>query len=62
MLLIGEAVTTGPVVELNPIGGDQLYELPPEAVRVIELPWQTAFAEAVIVAVIVLVKLTIDVC
>ena len=37
---VGFAVTELPVVELNPVEGDQLYVLAPPAVNVVEPPIQ----------------------
>jgi hypothetical protein len=44
---VGVAVTTGPVVGFNVEVGDQLYEVPPEAVNVVEVPKQIDESAAV---------------
>ena len=46
------AVTIEPDVRFNPVVGDQVYELAPPAVIVVELPEQiVAFEEEVIVGI-----------
>ena len=51
VVLDGVAVTVDPVVLLNPVGGDQVYEVElPDAVRFTLCPWQTeVFGVSVIV-------------
>ncbi len=41
MVTVGFAVTLGPVVELNPVAGDQVYVVAPLAVSVVLPPLQT---------------------
>jgi hypothetical protein len=40
VVVVGEAVTEEPVVELRPVPGDQEYETPPPAVKITEPPEQ----------------------
>lgn len=42
MVEVGDAVTDEPVVLLSPVAGLQVYELAPEAVRVVDCPAQIA--------------------
>ena len=51
MVAVGEAITDAPLVELNPVAGDQLYVDAPLAVRVVLPPGQYDAEEGVTVIV-----------